>query len=196
MPVVKAHTQRVSLLSTLHQQQVKCESDHIASQKKTLHRLPLPFKKIPRPYMICPGQSFQLHLLPTSHPSPSAKQPPHCAQTHQAPFCLRGSLCLDPCSPEPQQVGSFSSASSPPPPQALCHQPVLFSCFLVYLFSACLPSPIDTGGIIRPTLRCTPSLQPRAHIERVPSIHGTDKCARGPPGSGRSRPPRHQRAQL
>lgn len=48
-------------------QQVKCESDHIASQHKTLHRLPLPFKKIPRPYMICPGQSFQLHLLSTSH---------------------------------------------------------------------------------------------------------------------------------
>ena len=81
------------------QQQVKCESDHIASQHKTLHRLPLPFKKIPRPYMICPGQFFQLHLLPTSHPSPSAKQPPHCAQTHQAPFCLSGSLCLDLCSP-------------------------------------------------------------------------------------------------
>lgn len=70
--------------------------------------------------MICPGQSFQLHLLPTSHHSPSAKQSPHCAQTHQAPFCLSGSLCP----PEPQQVGSFSSASSPPPPQALCHQPV------------------------------------------------------------------------
>ena len=116
-----------------------------------------------------------LPCLPISYPlQPSG---PHSGpQTCQVRFCFSGSLCLDFCSP----------CALPTPGTHL--SPVLFSCSLVYLFSARLPSRMDAPqGIIYPTL-CTPLVYSPGHARWELSIHMADTCTRGPPGSGRSRP--------
>lgn len=141
-----------------------------------------------------PRRSALVALLTAFHPSPSLTccSPAACTLVHK-PAKLPSASVIPSAwtfvSPEPHLGGSFSLL----PPSLICprRSPVtLFSGLLVQC-----PAPQQNGpstGNYRPRSLHTPSFQPRAHTMGAQHTHAAATRARGPPGSGRSRPPHHQ----
>lgn len=141
--------------------------------------------------MTCIGQPSN-STFPTPHHSPtSAKQPPHwsiAAKLFSA--SLVPSIWTSALS-ESHLVVSFTLFHFCPPYLHPRHSLITLSYFLVLWFSGSVPiSPAEWNCL--PCSLCTPSLQPRAHTQQVLGTLMADKHSTGSPGSGRSRPPRHQ----